>query len=204
MDINEIQYQITTLLREEIQGELQIRRPARAYDGRYKPVSKTYPTPQSKKSLTGSLSNSVNVYFKGSMEDNNLTLVVDFGSNDYWYYVDQGRKPGDKTMKRRQARRKNGQFGRGYWVEDYTKYPPLASIAQWVRQRPALEGVRDIDTRTYLAARSIAKYGIYGIKFIDSALKDVEDRIVELFGDMGQELFLQIIDKKIILPTQEQ
>lgn len=203
MDVDEIKFQITTLLREEIQGELQIRRPARAYDGRYKPVSGKYPTPQSKKSLTGNLAASVQVYFQGSMETNNLTLVVDFGNNDYWYYVDQGRRPGEEIMKRRQARKKNGQFGRGFYVRDYTKYPPLSSISQWVRQRPALEGVQNLDTRVYLAARSIAKYGIYGIQFIDSALKDVEDQIVELFGDMGQELFLQIIDKKIILPTQK-
>lgn len=203
MDVDEIKFQITTLLREEIQGELNVRRPARAYDGKYKPVSGKYPTPESRKTLTGNLASSVQVYFQGSMEDNNLRLIVDFGNTDYWYYVDKGRRPGEEIRKRRQARKKNGRFGKVFYVNDYTKYPPLESIAQWVRQRPALGDIQDIDTRTYLAARSIARYGIYGINFIDSALKDVEDKIVELFGDMGQEIFLQIIDKKIILPTQE-
>ena len=138
MDASEIQFQITTLLREEIQGELNIRRPARTYTGQYKPVSGRYPTPESRKTLTGNLASSVQVYFNGNFEDNNLELVVDFGNTDYWYYVDQGRKPGSPIVKRRQARRKNGQFGRVFYVQDYTKYPPLASISQWVRQRPAL------------------------------------------------------------------
>lgn len=202
MDASDIQFQITTLLREEIQGELNIRRPARTYSGKYKPVSGRYPTPESKKSLTGGLAASVEVYFTGDFESDNLTLVVDFGNTDYWYYVDQGRKPGQPITKRRQARRKNGQFGRVFYVQDYTKYPPLSSIRQWVRQRPALQGAGDVDTRAYLASRSIARYGIYGIKFVESALTDVEDQIVELFGDLGQEIFLKIIEKKIILPTQ--
>lgn len=199
---DDIKYQITTLLRGEIQGQLNIRRPARTYNGRYKPVSKKYPTPQSKKTLTGNLAQSVQVYFQGSAEDNNLTLIVDFGNTDYWYYVDKGRKPGNPIMKARQRLRKDGTLGPTFYVEDFTKYPPLSSILQWVRQRPALQGAGDVDTRAYLASRSIAQYGIYGINFIDKALENIEDQVLELYGDLGQEIFLKIIDKKIILPTQ--
>lgn len=200
---DDIKYQITTLLRGEIQGQLNIRRPARTYDGRYKPVSGRggIDSPASKKSLTGNLSQSVQVYFRGNLEDNNLTLFVDFGNVDYWYYVDQGRKPGKLTTKTRTRKRKDGKITT-YDVEDFTKYPPLSSILQWVRQRPALQGAGDVDTRAYLASRSIAQYGIYGINFIDKALENIEDQVLELYGDLGQEIFLKIIDKKIILPTQ--
>jgi len=199
---DDIKFQITTLLREEIQGELNIRRPARDYAGKYKPRSGKYPTPESKKSLTGQLSQSVMVYFTGNIESDNLTLNVDFGNTDYWYYVDKGRKPGNPITKRRQRLKKNGELGKPFYVEDYTKYPPLSSILQWVRQRPALQGSGADHTRDASATDRFAQYGIYGINFIDSALRDVEDKVVELYGDLGQEVFLRIIEKKIILPTQ--
>jgi hypothetical protein len=200
--IEDIQSQITTLLRSEIQGQLNIRRPARTYSGRYKPVSKKYPTPASKKTLTGNLAQSVQVYFKGNAEDDNLTLYVDFGNTDYWYYVDQGRKPGLPVIKPRQKMKKDGTMGDTFYVNDFTKYPPLSSILQWVRQRPALQGAGDVNTRAYLASRSIAQYGIYGIQFIKGALENIEEQVLELYGDLGQEIFLKIIDTKIILPTQ--
>jgi hypothetical protein len=186
MDDEEIKFQMEVVLKKAIQAQLSIPRLSRAYDGRIKPASLAGAI--SPKSLTGQLSNSVNVKFVEGGQ-NNLELVVSFTDNDYWYYVDQGRQPGKEIVKRRQARKKNGQFGKVFYVRDYTKYPPLSQILQWVRQRPALQGAGDIDTRAYLASRSIARDGIYGIQFIDAAIKEVTPVLIEMFGDYAETIF---------------
>ena len=186
MDEEEIKFQMEVLLKKAIQAQLAIPRIPKTYSGRIKPAGLKGAV--SPKSLTGQLSNSVNVKFVEGGQDN-LELVVSFIDNDYWYYVDQGREPGEEIIKRRQARRKNGQFGKVFYVRDYTKYPPLSQILQWVKQRPALQGAGDINTRAYLASRSIAKDGIYGIDFIDAAIKEVTPVLIEMFGDYAEALF---------------
>jgi hypothetical protein len=185
MDEAEIIFQMEVVLKKAIQKQLAIPRPSRAYDGRIKPASLAGAI--SPKSLTGQLSNSVDVSFVEAGD--NLELVVSFINNDYWYYVDQGRKPGTEYLKRRQRTKKNGQAGKLFFVRDYTKYPPLSAISQWVRQRPALSGAGDIDTRTYLASRSIARDGIYGINFIDAAIKEATPILLEMFGDFAENIF---------------
>jgi hypothetical protein len=191
MDEEEIKFQMEVYLKQQIQNELRIPRPSTSYDGRIKPSSLRGAI--SPKSLTGQLSNSVNVSFEG--EDNNLSLVVNFIDNDYWYYVDQGRRPGQEILKRRQARRKNGQFGKVFYVRDYTKYPPLSAILQWVKQRPALTGAGDINTRAYLASRSIARDGIGGIDFIEKAIQKSIPVLVEMFGDYAQNIFFRFTER---------
>jgi hypothetical protein len=186
MNEEDIQFQMEVVLKKAIQNQLRIPRYPTTYSGRIKPAGMRGAI--SPKSLTGQLSNSVDVSFvdKG---DNNLELVVSFIDNDYWYYVDQGRKPGEEILKRRQARKKNGQFGKVFYVRDYTKYPPLSSILQWVQQRPALQGTGDINTRAYLASRSIARDGIGGINFIDAAIKEATPILLEMFGDYAERIF---------------
>ena len=186
MNQQEIKIQIQDVLKKAIQAQLEIPRYPKSYSGRIKPAGLRGAI--SPKSLTGQLSQSVNVQFVEAGQDN-LELVVSFGDNDYWYYVDQGREPGEEVLKRRQARRKNGQFGKVFYVRDYTKYPPLSDILQWVKQRPALLGVGDVETRAYLASRSIAKDGIYGIDFIDTAIKEVTPVLIEMFGDYAETFF---------------
>lgn len=186
MDEEEIKFQMEVILKTAIQNQLRIPRYPTTYSGRIKPAGMRGAI--SPKSLTGELSNSVDVSIVEGAQ-NNMELVVSFINNDYWYYVDQGRKPGDEIMKRRQARRKNGQFGKVFYVRDYTKYPPLSSIIQWVQQRPALSGAGSIQTRAYLASRSIAKDGIGGINFIDSAIKESTPKLIEMFGDYVERIF---------------
>lgn len=186
MDEEEIKFQMEVILKTAIQNQLRIPRYPTTYSGRIKPAGMRGAI--SPKSLTGELSNSVDVSIVEGAQ-NNMELVVSFINNDYWYYVDQGRKPGDEIMKRRQARRKNGQFGKVFYVRDYTKYPPLSSIIQWVQQRPALSGAGSIQTRAYLASRSIAKDGIGGINFIDSAIKEATPKLIEMFGDYVERIF---------------
>jgi hypothetical protein len=191
---DEIKEQITFLLKQNIQQQLRAPRLPKTYNGRTKPVGGRYSYTPKPKSLTGALANSVNVYFDGNNE--NMSLVVDFREQDYWYYVDQGRKPGRPVVRSRQARKKDGSAGKTYYVKDFTGYPPLASIAQWVRQRPALAGL-PLETRTYLAGRSIAQYGIGGINFIDAALKETEGQLIQAFGDLAAEMIERLLNEKI-------
>lgn len=197
MDEEEIKFQMEVYLKKEIQRQLAIPRIPKTYSGRIKPAGLRGAI--SPKSLTGQLSNSVNVRFVEGGQ-NNLELVISFIDNDYWYYVDQGREPGEEILKRRQARKKNGQFGKVFYVRDYTKYPPLSQILQWVKQRPALQGAGDIDTRAYLASRSIARDGIYGIDFIEDAIREATPKLIEMFGDYAES----ILDNLTTRITEEQ
>lgn len=192
MDPEEIKFQMEVYLKKQIQEQLRIPRIPRTYDGLPKPSGLRGIS--SPKNLTGQLSNAVSVKFEGE-DDDNLSLVVSFPTADYWYYVDQGRKPGEEIIKRRQARRKNGQFGKVYYVRDYTKYPPLSQILQWVKQRPALTGVGSTETRAFLASRSIARDGIYGIEFIDAALRQAEPVLLDMFGEFAEQIFLNFTEK---------
>lgn len=197
MDEEEIKFQMEVYLKKEIQRQLAIPRIPKTYSGRIKPAGLRGAI--SPKSLTGQLSNSVNVKFTEGGQ-NNLELVISFIDNDYWYYVDQGREPGEEVLKRRQARKKNGQFGKVFYVRDYTKYPPLSEILQWVKQRPALQGAGDINTRAYLASRSIARDGIYGIDFIEDAIREATPVLIEMFGDYAES----ILDNLTTRITEEQ
>lgn len=191
MNEEDLKFQMEVYLKQVIQAQLKIPRIPKTYSGKIK--ASGLRGISSPKSLTGQLSNSVRVKFEG--EDDNLQLVVSFVDNDYWYYVDQGRQPGDEILKRRQARRKNGQFGKVFYVRDYTKYPPLSQILQWVKQRPALQGAGSTETRAYLASRSIARDGIYGINFIEDALLEATPKLIEMFGDFAENIFNQFTER---------
>jgi hypothetical protein len=191
---DEIMEQIEFLLKRNIQRQLALPRLPKTYDGRTKPVRGGASYTPKPKNLTGALSNSVNVYFQGN--EQNLSLVVDFRDQDYWYYVDQGRRPGKQVIRSRQAKKKDGSPGKTYYVKDFTGYPPLATIAQWVRQRPALANL-PIEQRIYLTSRSIAQYGIGGINFIEAALKETEGELIQAFGDLAEEIINRLLNEKI-------
>jgi hypothetical protein len=113
--------------------------------------------------------------------------------------VNYGRKPGTKTTKVRIDR-----FGNQVEYESFTKFPPLNKIKEWAKAKPVLQ-YRDRlgrfisnDTRAYLMSRAIARDGIYGIRFIDAALQQVRDELIEMLGESATEYFNSIIRKGLI------
>lgn len=193
----EIKFQISLLLKKEIQRQLAQPRVVKDYFGRPKPVGGGYTLTPSRIDNTGFLSNSVQVYFETDEQAGDANLVIDFGQADYWYYVDKGRKPG--SMYYKSKTRKDGST---YQVKSYTKYPPLSSISQWVRQKPALTGIRDQETRTFLAARSIAMHGMFANNFIEKAIENVGGQVSELLGDWAVAFLANILERNKYLVSQ--
>jgi len=197
MGEEELKYQIQILLKKQIQDELAKTYPSRTYSGQLKPVGGGYTNIPKPKNLTRLLSNSVQVRIESDLADGVLYLAVDFGSADYWYIVDKGRMPGTRFLKT-----KTKKDGSVYSYPSFTKFPPLDNIRTWVKQRPALTGILDVDTRTFLAARSIAEFGIYGINFIDNAIKNVETELLDTIGDYAVAFFNTLLEEKLVLRSE--
>jgi hypothetical protein len=177
---DEIRRTISELLKGSIQKQLLIPRPSLSYDGTPKPVNQNYSSPfPSPKVVTSQLYNSVDVYFNTGFEEGEPELVVDFQDANYWYNVNYGRKPS-------------------------LRYPNIKDIRDWVESKPALNYPElSIDQRTFLVARSIKEYGIYGINFIESAYEEVKTDLFDLFGQYGQEYLNNLIRKEILVKWEQ-
>jgi hypothetical protein len=174
-DLAVLRDSITELLQGAVKKQLLIPYPARTYDGSPKPVSLKYPTPISNKIASSTLYNSVEVFFETDLEDGKPRIVVDFGSADWWRFVDQGRNPS-------------------------TRMPNIQAIQNWIAQKGAIPNPNmTLEQKTFAAATSIQKYGYYGIKFIDKAFKEVERDLVDLYGQYAGEYFKQILEKTILI-----
>ena len=180
----QIQQQISELLKEAIQKEILLPRQSLTYNGQEKPVNPKYQRPlPSPRSNTGELVNSVDVYFETDLEDGVANIVVDFGAADYWEFVNYGRRPS-------------------------TKYPPLSVIETWAATKPVQRYRDDFGrfisnkSRAFLIARSIKEYGFYGINFLDTAYKNVENKLIENASQLVLEYFSRKInDSRIVLRT---
>lgn len=199
MEPEQLQFEISRILKQSIQKELATPVLSKTYDGRVKPVSGLYTYPPMPKDNTGFLSNSVNVYFRNDLDEggDEVELVVDFGTANYWRYIDQGRIPGEEIIKQ-----KVGANGNTYSIQSFTKFPPLDALRTWVQQRPALQGAGDINTRAYLAGRSIAKYGMFPYRFIDKAFKNAETQILDMFGEYAVAFLFQTLERGLEIRSQ--
>ena len=184
MDEETIKTLIVELLKGSIQNELRKVRPSRGYDGTPKPISGNSFTKLSDRINTGRLYNSIDVYFQTDFADGDMELVVDFGTAEYGYWVNFGRK---------------GKL-------QGAKYPPLSAIQQWARQRKVGQ-FRDKQgrfisnkSRDFLLQRSIGEYGIYKTDFVNKGVNRVLDDVIYYLGVYAQEYFTRLLeDKKIIL-----
>lgn len=190
--MEELMQKIANLLKQSIQEVLMTPRPSLTYNGIPKPVSGKFPTPISPPISSrgpGSLYNSVNVFWETDFEDGEPNLVVEM--NDYYFWVDQGRKPtrGYKEVK------VEGQKTR------YIGLPPLSDILKWVIQKPALSSPKLSDKqRAFLAARSIAKYGYYPTDFLIKAEDRVINQLVSESENAALKYFEKLIDEGRIFP----
>jgi hypothetical protein len=107
----------------------------------------------------------------------------------YGKYVDEGRLPGTEIQKTRTSK-----TGKQISYTSYTKFPPLSSIKSWVQQKPALTAPNlTTDQRAFLAARSIARDGIFPTEFIKKAIDNVEDKVVYYLGEYAKEYLSNLL-----------
>ena len=158
---------IAALLKDSLRKQLNIPRPSTTYGspgvpGIAKPLSGRYPTPISKPYASGRLYKEIDVKFTdaGQLETPELILEMPIEGE----FVSEGRRPG--------------------------RYPPVGPIDKWVRQKQAIKGIRDAKGRfiprktlVYLIRRSIGKYGYGGNDFINKAYNNIQQQILEQYGD---------------------
>ena len=136
---------------------------------------------------------SANTSLDDLIRTNRFVIDIEFGNADYWYYVNYGRRPGVEITKRsiKQPRsKKTGRFMKKRTYTSYTKMPPLKNIQQWVETKPALvSNELSVETRTYLAMRSIARDGIYGINFVERAIAETYPQVEGMMGSAIADWF---------------
>jgi len=169
--------EISKLLEDNIKQQLRQNYPSKTYSGQLKGKGISSP-----RYASGELYNQTKVYWESDFEDGSPNLVVDFGSADYWEYVNYGRRPG--------------------------KYPPLFAIDKWVSRK--VKGARDDNGRfikrkslVFLIRRSIAQYGYFGIQFLDKAVNETINIIEDKLGQAAQEYIYQLYDDGKIFPRSD-
>lgn len=171
---------IRTLMYDAIVQQLNVPYPARGYNGQAKQGV-------SPRKASGNLIDSLEVKWVDdfSSDPNAPEPLLVAEMDEYYYFVDQGRKPS-------------------------LKYPPLASIERWTKIKP-LPRFRDKrgrfitnKTRTFLAARSIKEKGYKGINFLTKAENQVIRQLVDAGELLAAAFFEEAINKGLITARAKQ
>jgi hypothetical protein len=159
--------EIATLLKGSLVKQLEVPRRSTTYGspgkpGLPKPVSGRYPTPISPPISSGNLIRNINIKFIENPQTGVPELIMEMPIEGY--FVNEGRRPG--------------------------RYPPVGPIDKWVRQKQGIKGIRDAKGRfiprktlVYLIRRSIGRYGYGGNDFINKAYDNIQQQILQQYGD---------------------
>lgn len=133
------------------------------------------------KIATSSLYN--NIDYNIEYDSNGFPEVFNIIMEDYWYWIDEGRKPG--------------------------RFPPVNKIRQWVLDKPVAWRQQDgtiptIEQRTYLIGRSIKEKGYAGINFTQLAEEKTLNEALEKFGDEYASQIEDFLDQRIILGKSQE
>jgi len=170
------------IVETNIKEQLLKPRQSRGYDG----------IPKSSRALSdtvssGRLINSVQVSWKTT--DGNVRMVLEFPGAPEWYWVNSGR--------------------RGKKQQPTLKYPPLAAIASWTRQKP-IPQFRDKkgrfmsnDDRNFLIQKSIGELGFKGTFFVEKAVEQSLTDVERLFGIYGRTYLETIKQNKLVITAQK-
>ena len=169
--------EIAAMLKKSLVVQLNTPRPVKTYAGLQKTVNGK-PVPMSPPRASGNLIKNLNVYWVDSDFESQPELIVELP--DYYYFVEQGRKPG--------------------------RFPPLNMISTWARVKKEIPQFRDKkgrfisnESRAFLIGQSIATYGFGATPFIDKAIADVLPKIVPKLGDAAAALFQKAINENRII-----
>jgi len=108
---------------------------------------------------------------------------------DYYWYVDRGRKPsGEKRDPKKDSIRTTG-YSSGF----------RTAIDTWVRQKIGTFPGLTFNQTSFLVRRSIWNKGIGGINFINNAIDNIIDEMVEKGEDEFVERFEEFVDEKLLV-----
>ena len=136
-------------------------------------VSKTigqYP-----KNNTKRLSDSIGYEIR-EVDGEEVGLIV---MEDYYEFVDRGRKPGGK-----------GTPGSMVFKD---------AIDTWVRQKIGTFPGLSFETTSFLVRRSVWMKGIGGINFINNAIDNIIDEMVDKGEDEFADRFEEFVDEKLLV-----
>jgi hypothetical protein len=125
-----------------------------------------------KTNASGTLSNSL----KGIVKQNGKYIVISIQLEDYWQFVENGRKAG--------------------------KYPPLSAIKKWISVKPILPRplksgkLPTANQLEFLIARKISKVGIKPKPFLKPTITDF-DLINKVYNEVVNLLNKQLEDLEV-------
>ena len=108
---------------------------------------------------------------------------------DYYWYVDRGRKPsGEKRDPKKDNIRTTG-YSSGF----------RKAVDDWVKGKIGTFPGLSFETTSFLVRRSIWMKGISGINFINNAIDNIIDEMVEKGEDEFVERFEEFVDEKLLV-----
>ena len=137
------------------------------------------------KNNTKRLSDSIGYEIK-QIDGEEMGVIV---MEDYYWYVDRGRKPsGEKRDPKKDSIRTTG-YSSGF----------RTAIDTWVRQKIGTFPGLTFNQTSFLVRRSIWNKGIGGINFINNAIDNIIDEMVEKGEDEFVERFEEFVDEKLLV-----
>ena len=201
--VEQLKGEITEILEGAVLRQLGTPRVIKTWDGRVKSVSGKFGPFNSNMIATGELYDSVLVSVVGDMGEGDFTIQVSFSPNDYWYYLQNGRQPGQEIMKTRQSKN-----GKSIQYKSYTKIPPLDDIKTWLREKPVTQYRNKLgqflsrDTQAFMIGRAIARDGQYPYDFLGMALKDSKKELIEKLQEYATTVFRGLIIKNLSIEIE--
>jgi len=108
---------------------------------------------------------------------------------DYYWYVDRGRKPsGEKRDPKKDSIRTTG-YSSGF----------RTAIDTWVKEKIGTFPGLTFEQTSFLVRRSVWMKGIGGINFINNAIDNIIDEMVEKGEDEFVERFEEFVDEKLLV-----
>lgn len=111
-------------------------------------------------------------------DDDGFPEVFNIIMEDYWYWIDEGRKPG--------------------------RFPPVNKIRQWILDKPVAwrpqnGQIPTLEQQTYLIGRSIAEKGYAGTNFTTLAEQKTLNEALDRFGEEYAQQIEDFLDQRLFI-----
>ena len=116
---------------------------------------------------------------------------------DYYWYVDRGRKPSGEKRDPGTPTREGDSIRRTGYSSGFRK-----AVDDWVKQKIGTFPGLTFEQTSFLVRRSVWMKGIGGINFINNAIDNIIDEMVDKGEDEFVERFEEFVDEKLLVLSQ--